>query len=305
MSCGGDSIIPPEMLRYSASFTVAASILIVACTGSPTDNAKPVASATVSVTPAVVASGMPVELDVKFAVAPDAPPFEEDYTVFVHVVDDDGRMIGAVDHSPPTSTKEWKAGSTIEYKHSDYAPVSDYVGDATFVVGLYSKSSGERLPLAGEAVEPRAVKAGSFEMRERTEPYAVVFREGWHPPEAPRGSGIQWRWSTKSGALTFVNPKRDVDLTLELDQPNKVFSVPQHVEIRMGDAVVDDFDLEPGAPVVRKIALNTSELGDVQTVELAVVPDKTFVPARLAALQSIDTRQLGVRVFRAFVQPKQ
>ena len=142
-------------------------------------------------------------------------------------------------------------------------------------------------------------------MRERTEPYAVVFREGWHPPEAPRGSGIQWRWSTKSGALTFVNPKRDVDLTLELDQPNKVFSVPQHVEIRMGDAVVDDFDLEPGAPVVRKIALNTSELGDVQTVELAVVPDKTFVPARLAALQSIDTRQLGVRVFRAFVQPKQ
>jgi hypothetical protein len=293
------------MLRYSASFTVAASILIVACTGSPADNAKPVASATVSVTPAVVASGMPVELDVKFAVAPDAPPFEEDYTVFVHVVDDDGRMIGAVDHSPPTSTKEWKAGSTIEYKHSDYAPVSDYVGDATFVVGLYSKSSGERLPLAGEAVEPRAVKAGSFEMRERTEPYAVVFREGWHPPEAPRGSGIQWRWSTKSGALTFVNPKRDVDLTLELDQPNKVFSVPQHVEIRMGDAVVDDFDLEPGAPVVRKIALNTSELGDVQTVELAVVPDKTFVPARLAALQSIDTRQLGVRVFRAFVQPKQ
>ena len=305
MTCGGDSIIPPEMLRYSASFTLATSILIVACNGSSVDNAKPVASATVSVNPAVVASGMPVELDVKFAVAPDAPPFAEDYTVFVHVVDEDGRMIGAVDHAPPTSTKEWKAGSTIEYKHSDYAPVSDYVGDATFVVGLYSKSSGERLPLAGEAIEPRAVKAGSFEMRERTEPYTVVFREGWHPPEAPRGSGIEWRWSTKSGALTFVNPKRDAELTLELDQPNNVFSVPQHVEIRMGDAVVDDFDLQAGDPVVRKIALSQDQLGDVQTVELAVVPDKTFVPARLAALQSVDTRQLGVRVFRAFVQPKQ
>ena len=305
MSCGGDSIIPPEMLRYSASFTVATSILIVACTGSQVDNAKPVASASVSVSPAVVASGMPVELDVKFAVAPDAPPFQEDYTVFVHVVDDDGRMIGTVDHSPPTPTKEWKAGSTIEYKHTDYAPVSDYVGDATFVVGLYSKASGERLPLAGEAVEPRAIKAGSFEMRERTEPYMVVFREGWHAPEAPKGSGVEWRWSTKSGALTFVNPKHDVELTLELDQPNNVFSVAQHLEIRMGDSVVDDFDLEPGAVMVRRIALDQSQMGDAQTVELAVVPDKTFVPARLAALQSTDTRQLGVRVFRAFVQPKQ
>jgi hypothetical protein len=248
---------------------------------------------------------MPVELDVKFAVAADAPPFEEDYTVFVHVVDDDGRMIGAVDHAPPTPTKEWKAGSTIEYKHSDYAPISDYVGDATVVVGLYSKSSGERLPLAGEAIEPRAVKAGSFELRERSEPYAVVFREGWHPAEAPSGSGVEWRWSTKSSTLTFANPKRDIDLTLELDQPNKVFSVAQHVEIRLGDAVVDDFDLEPGSPLVRKIALSQSQLGDGQSVELAVVPDKTFVPARLAALQSTDIRQLGVRVFRAFVQPKQ
>jgi hypothetical protein len=292
------------MLRYSASFTVAASILIVACNRSPVDEAKPVASASVAVTPGVVASGMPVELDVKFAVAADAPPFQEDYTVFVHVVDDDGRMIGAVDHAPPTPTKEWKAGSTIEYKHADYAPISDYVGDATVVVGLYSKSSGERLPLAGEAIEPRAVKAGSFEIRERSEPYAVVFREGWHPAEAPKGSGVEWRWSTKSSTLTFANPKRDVDLTLELDQPNKVFSVAQHVEIRLGDAVVDDFDLEPESPLVRKIALSQSQLGDGQSVELAVVPDKTFVPARLAALQSTDTRQLGVRVFRAFVQPK-
>jgi len=293
------------MLRYSAAFTVMASILIVACNRAPVDNAKPVASASVSVSPAVVASGMPVELDVKFAVAPDAPPFQEDYTVFVHVVDGDGRMIGAADHAPPTPTKEWRAGSTIAYKQAGYAPVSDYVGDATFVVGLYSKSSGERLPLAGEAIEPRAVKAGSFEIRERSEPYAVIYREGWHAAEAPEGSGIEWRWSTKSSTLMFANPKRSVELTLELDQPNKVFSVPQHVEIRLGDSVVDDFDLEPGAPLVRKIALSPDRLGDGQTVELAVVPDKTFVPARLAALQSTDTRQLGVRVFRAFVQPKQ
>jgi hypothetical protein len=247
---------------------------------------------------------MPVELDVSFAVASDAPPFEEDYTVFVHVLDDDGRMIGAADHSPATPTREWKAGSTIEYRHSDYAPVSDYVGDATLVVGLYSRSSGERLPLAGEVVEPRAVKAGSFEMRERSEPYAVIFREGWHPPESPEGSGLEWRWSSKSARLTFANPKRDAVLTLELDQPNDVFPVAQHIEIRLGDAVVDDFDLEPGPPLERRVNLSQNQLGDGHDVELTVVSDKTFVPAKFAGLRSSDIRQLGVRVFRAFVQPK-
>jgi hypothetical protein len=248
---------------------------------------------------------MPVELDVRFAVASDAPPFQEDYTVFVHVLDDDGRMIGAADHSPPTPTREWKAGSTIEYKHSDYAPVSDYVGAATLVVGLYSMSSGERLPLSGEAVESRAVKTGSFEIRERSEPYAVVFREGWHPPESPEGSGVEWRWSSKSGRLTFANPRRDAVLTLELDQPNDVFSVAQHIEVRLGDMVLDDFDLEPGSAMVRRVALSQGELGDGHDVELNLVSDKTFVPAKFAGLKSSDTRQLGVRVFRAIVQPKQ
>src|SRR5262245_3530139 len=129
------------MLRYSASFTLTVSILMAACSRTPADTARPVASASVSVTPSVVASGMPVELDVRFAVAPDAPPFHEDYAVFIHVVDDDGQLIGSTDHEPPTPTREWKPGSTIEYKHPDYAPISDYVGEATLVVGLYSKSS--------------------------------------------------------------------------------------------------------------------------------------------------------------------
>jgi hypothetical protein len=293
------------MLSYSALFTLVVAILMTACSRAPADTARPVASASVSVMPAVVASGMPVELDVRFAVAPDAPPFKEDYAVFIHVVDDDGQMIGSTDHAPPTPTREWKPGSTIEYKHPDYAPISDYVGEATFVVGLYSKSSGERVPLSGETVEPRAVRAGSFEMRERSEPYAVIFREGWHPPEAPKGSGLEMRWSMKSGLVTFANPKRDVELTLELDQPADVFSVAQHIEIRMGEAVVDEFDLESGSPFVRRIALSQSQLGDDNTVNLAVVADKTFVPAKFASLQSSDTRQLGVRVFRAFVQPKQ
>ena len=141
-----------------------------------------------------------------------------------------------------------EAGFDNRVSYTGYAPVSDYVGDATLVVGLYSKSSGQRLPLAGEVFEPRAVKAGTFELRERSLPYKVVFREGWHAPEMPKGSGLEWRWSTKSGRLTFANPMKDAELMLELDQPNNVFSIPQHVEIRVSGAVVGQNTILNRAP---------------------------------------------------------
>ena len=294
------------MPRYSAGliFVVCGSFL--GCSGSGSvDSAPPVATPSLMVSPATVAAGRPIELAFRFAVAPDAPPFKEDYTVFVHVVNQDDKMIGAEDHDPPTPTREWKPGSTVEYTRSTWAPTTRYVGAATFVIGLYSRSTGERLPLAGEPFEPGAVRVGSFEMRERADPYAVVFRDGWNAPESPRGSGIEWRWSMKSGTLSFPNPKRDAELVLQVDQPNAVFEFPQHVEIRMGESVVDAFDLEPDHTELRRISLRQAELGEGETVELAIVSDKTLVPAKVAELQSADTRQLGIRVFRAYVEPKQ
>ena len=33
-------------------------------------------------------------------------------------------------------------------------------------------------------------------------------------------------------------------------------------------------------------------------------PEATFVPATIASLKSTDARELGVRVFRAYVQPR-
>jgi hypothetical protein len=36
---------------------------------------------------------------------------------------------------------------------------------------------------------------------------------------------------------------------------------------------------------------------------MTVAVDKTFVPASVPALGSTDSRELGIRVFRAFVQP--
>jgi hypothetical protein len=39
-------------------------------------------------------------------------------------------------------------------------------------------------------------------------------------------------------------------------------------------------------------------------VEMTIAVDKTFVPASIPQMRSTDTRELGIRVFRTFVQPK-
>jgi hypothetical protein len=253
-----------------------------------------------------VSAGRPFEFALRFAVSPDAPAFSADYVVFVHFIDDNGKMIGAADHSPPTPTRDWKAGSTVEYSHTAFPPATSYRGDTKVVVGLYLPSSNERVPIAGEQFEPRAVSVGSFSVTDLNDPYLVSFREGWHPPETAKASGVEWRWSMKSGRLSFPNPKRDVVVVIQADQPAPAFvEEPQTIQVKLGDSVVDAFRLATGPAELRRISLTQSQLGDGQTVDLAVVSDKTFIPANLAALKSADTRQLGVRVFRAYVEPKQ
>jgi len=263
-----------------------------------------VVTPSLATSPATVVPGRPFDVTLRFAVAPDAPAFTEDYTVFVHFIDADDKMVGTADHDPPTPTRAWKPASTVEYTQSIFAPASRYRGAALVVVGLYSRSSGERVPLAGDVFEPRAVTVGKLEIRDEVDPYAVSFDQGWHAVETDRAAGLEWRWSTKSGALSFPNPRRSAELVLGFDQPAQAFPVPQHVEVKLGDAVVDAFDLTPGVAALRRISLDGAQLGDGQTVVVRVVTDKTFIPADVAALQSSDTRQLGVRVFRAYVEPK-
>ena len=276
MPCGGDSIIPLEMLRYSAVLR----IRIVSGRGrlprarSRLTTAKPVASAVSIGEPSRRGVGHAGRARRTVRGRADAPPSPRTTRSSSTLLDDDGRMIGTDDHAPPTPTRQWKPGSTVEYTHTDVSSrVSDYVGDATVRVGLYSTESGERLPLAGEAIEPRAVKAGSFEMRRahRTVSRRLSGTAGTSRSR-PRGSGVEWQWSTKSGRLTFRNPKRDVGPHLELDQPGNGCSGAQQVEIRMGETVVDSFDLEPGPA---DGAPDSAEPGPVrrrpETVELTVV----------------------------------
>ena len=68
--------------------------------------------------------------------------------------------------------------------------------------------------------------------------------------------------------------------------------------------MIDSFALPPGGRELRRVNVTADQLGAAETVEMTIAVDKTFVPASVPALRSTDPRELGVRVFRAFVQPK-
>jgi hypothetical protein len=269
------------------------------------DDAPPIATPSVVFTDRDAPIGSPIDMTYRFAVATDAPAFAENYWVFVHFLDSSGELMWTDDHLPPTPTREWKPGSTIEYERTMFIPKFPYVGETRVEVGLFSMTTGERLPLAGDTLGQRAYRVATFNMRLQTDNLFVIFRDGWHDAEGG-GGGREWQWSRKQATLAFRNPGRDVRFFLEADQPAVgALSEPQRVELRIGEAVVDAFAVpSAGGSLIRRVDIPADRLGAGESVEMTLSVDKTFVPAEVPVMKSSDRRELGIRVFRAYVQPR-
>ena len=247
--------------------------------------------------------GSPLEITYRFDVAKDAPKFGQDYTVMVHFVDADDELMWTDDHRPGVPTTQWKPGQTVEYTRTVFVPVYPYLGDAAIQLGLYSSSDSQRLPLAGEDSGQRAYKVGSLQMLAQTENIFLIYKEGWHPTEAsPDSSVVEWQWTKGAATITFRNPKRDCTFYLHADNPGSVFREPQGVEILLNGQPVDRFTLSPRQEHIQRTALTAAQLGTADMAELRIQVDKTYVPALLPASNSRDPRELGIRVFHAFVE---
>jgi hypothetical protein len=294
------------MPRQSAALLLPlVPIALLAGCSRKVDEAPPVATPSVTLSRMDAAVGSPIDVTYRFDVAPNAPPFSEDYTVFVHVLDRDRGSMWGDDHQPPTPTTQWKPGSKVEYTRTMFVPKLPYVGPAQIEVGLYSVKSQQRLPLGGENTGDRSIRVATFNMQLPANALFIVFRDGWHDAEVSGEAGVEWQWSRKQGTLSFRNPKQDVTFILDLDAPVQAFTEPQRVEILVGDTVADSFSLAAGRRELRRIPLTAAQLGTGETVDVVLSVDKTFVPAGVAQLKSLDPRELGVRVFHAFVEPKQ
>ena len=290
--------------RHALALIATCGIAVAACSRDGGDTA-PLASLSVSVSPSEAEVGSPLDMTYTWVVAPNAPSLAGDVWVFVHFLDADGERMWTDDHQPPTPVHEWKAGSTIRYTRTTFVPRHEYLGQANIVAGLYSRDSGERFLLTGaEDVGLRSYRVSRFDMRLKPDKPTVVFSNGWYDPEGtPDAGGPEWRWSKKAGTLSFRNPKRDVLLFLDADQPVPL-PEPRRAEVHLGSAVIDSFALTDNQRELRRVNIAAGQLGHDDTVEVTIAVDRTFVPKALPRLASADPRELGIRVFHAYIRPR-
>ncbi len=289
-------------LRRSLGITVVLCAAISCASGDDTGPA--VASVEAAVSRPRVALGSPMEVTYRFHVAPDAAPLGE-RRVFAHFVDADEELMWTDDHEPPTPTRGWKPGQTVEYTRTVFVPIYPYVGAAKLIVGLYDTATKERLKLSQADRGDRSYQVADFELLPQTENVFLIYKDGWHPAEvAPDSPGTEWQWTKKEATLSFRNPRKDAILFLQLDNPGKAATAATQVEVRIGDLPISTVPVSSADAPVRKIPLSTAQLGSGDMVEVRLSADRTFVPALEPGLKSNDTRELGVRVFHAFVQPQ-
>lgn len=280
------------------------AVVTMAGCGGGQSSEPPVATATVTLNHDRVPAGSPLDITYKFVVAPDAK-FDEDFRVFVHIVDADEEQMWTDDHNPPTPTTQWKAGETIEYTRTIFVPVFPYVGEATIQIGLHSLKDQRRLTLNGQDVGQKAYNVGRLLLLPQTDNLFTVFKDGWHPAENSQDGAFEWQWTKKQATLAFKNPKKDATLFFELDSPGKDLHGPQQVQIVLGGTPIQTIDVTPDADrVLYKIKLPAALMGEADLSELQVLVDNSFVPMTVTGGTSRDPRELGVRVFHAYVDPR-
>jgi len=202
-------------------------------------------------------------------------------------------------------TSQWKPGQTVEYSRTIFVPVFPYVGDATIQMGLHSTKDQKRLTLAGEDVGQHAYRVAKLQLLPQTDNLFTVFKDGWNPAEAAaQDASVEWQWTKKQATLAFKNPKRDAILFFDADSPEPKLHPAQHVQISLGGQVVEDYTLEPDTRALRKIKLPAALMGSADLSELQISVDPTFVPMTVTNGASKDPRELGIRVFHAYVDPR-
>ena len=298
-------MLRPTSRRIALVTVVLAALSLAAACRKKDDGGTPVATATVTLNHDRAPAGSPIEITYKFVVAPGAS-FAQDYRVMAHVVDTDEELMWTDDHQPLPPTTQWKPGQTIEYTRTIFVPIFPYVGDATIQLGLYSTADQKRLPLAGEDVGQHAYKAARLQIAPQTDNLFTVFKDGWHPAEtADKNAALDWQWTKKDATLAFKNPRKDAVLYLDVDSPGKSLHGDQQVVVTIGGQTVDQFSITPDSDrAIRKVKLPAAAMGAEEMSELHIVVDKTFVPAEVSNGASKDPRELGVRVFHAYVDPR-
>lgn len=277
---------------------IACLAMLTASCGRQTENEPAVATPSVTLSKDKVPIDSVLTITYKFIVAPNAT-FDKDYWVFMHVLDPEGEQLWTEDHQPPTPTTQWKPGQTIEYSRTVFVPNYPYIGEANIRLGLYDLASGRRLVLNAPEVSRREYQVAKLQILASSENIFLLYKDGWHPAEVDsKNPQVQWTWTKKTATTSFKNPKKDSTLYLEYDARADLFNQPQQVTLKLGDQTIGTFAADSKAPKILTFPITAAQLGGNDMVDLVFDVDKTFKPG------GTDPRELGIRVFHVYVEPK-
>ena len=273
------------------------AVAIAACGGSK-EAEPPVATPVLTLDHDRVPIGSPLKLTYSFQVAENAS-FDGDYWVFVHVMDPEGEQLWTEDHLPPTPTSQWKPGQKIEYTRTVFVPNYPYIGEAIVRLGMYRQDTNKRLVLSAEEASRREYIVARFQLLPQSENIFLIFKEGWHPAEvAADNPATEWQWTKKTATLSFKNPRRDAIFYLEYDARTDLFPTPQQVTLKLGEHTMGTFAADSREKKLLTFRITAAQLGEGDMAEIVIELDKTFNPG------GGDPRELGIRVFHAFVDPR-
>jgi hypothetical protein len=283
-------------MKKSAGVLLGTLVLVSACARDESP-APPVATPTVTLNKDKAAIGSPLAMTYKFVVEQNAA-FDGDYSVFVHVVGPDGETLWQDDHKPSIPTSQWKPGQTIEYQRMVFIPNYPHIGDAAIRIGLYNETSGRRLPLNASDTGQHEYVVARLNLLPQADNIFLIYKDGWHPAEVdPDNPLTQWQWTKKNATLSFKNPKRDATFYLKFDARTDLFNPPQQVTVKVGDSPIGTFAADAKDPVLETFAISANQFGDGDMSEIVLEVDRTFTATS-------DPRELGIRIYQAFVEPK-
>jgi hypothetical protein len=179
-----------------------------------------------------------------------------------------------------------------------FVPNYPYIGEAVMRLGLYHRTSGKRLTLSAAEVSRKEYVVAKFQLQPQSENIFLIYKDGWHPAEvASDNATSEWQWTKKTASLSFRNPKKDVTFYLESDARTDLFTPPQQVTIRAGGQAVGTFAADSKDKKLLTFPITAAQLGNGDMVEIVIDVNRTFAPPG-------DARELGIRVYHAFVEPK-
>ncbi len=285
-------------LHLASALALLVCVAAAGCAGEEVSRA--VRAAVTLDLPDSLPSGSPLDIGYTWTPAADFDPPADDFRIFVHLVDPDGRIVVQDDHFPPVPTSQWRAGEPVSYRHWVYPDQELEVAYLDFYVGLYDETTREQVAtLADGGLENRPL-VHSVIIRTEDRGGVPVFMGGFEDPETSLTiedpASRTWRWIGKQATAAFGHPRGPSTLHLRALSPIDYLDGSQTVIIRAGEREIVRFEVTETGPYVKRIEIPGDAFDEGDWVELTFEVDKTFVPAQIEP-GSDDIRELGMQVF--------